>query len=73
MLFFYPIVDGEWGDWSAWSNCSASCGDGIQNRTRSCDNPAPFNGGNPCSGNETETQSCNDGVCPGTNTVNRYK
>lgn len=49
------------GGWSAWSVCSASCGSGIQ--TRSCNSPAPSNGGQSCSGLSTQTcsASCTSG------------
>jgi hypothetical protein len=36
------------GGWSAWSQCSGSCGQGTQ--SRSCTNPAPANGGTACAG-----------------------
>ena len=64
------VVDGQWSDWSDWGSCSVTCDGGIQNRTRACNNPLPSNGGNPCSGNETETQSCNAGACPGKSKLN---
>ncbi|XP_062577388.1 coadhesin-like isoform X1 [Saccostrea cucullata] len=52
-------LDGYWGDWSKWGNCSTSCGmAGYRKRTRLCDNPVPKNGGNPCSGPDVEMRSC---------------
>ena len=32
-------------------------------RERSCNKPAPENGGRDCTGSDTETQSCNLGTC----------
>ena len=32
-------VDGNWGSWSAYSECSKDCGIGVQWKTRKCDNP----------------------------------
>ena len=58
-------MDGEWSNWGNWGSCSVTCDGGIQNRTRACDNPLPSNGGNACSGNDTETQSCNAVSCEG--------
>ncbi|XP_059154874.1 sushi, von Willebrand factor type A, EGF and pentraxin domain-containing protein 1-like [Physella acuta] len=41
-------VDGGFGEWGEWSTCSSSCGGGVSTRQRSCDNPAPSQGGKPC-------------------------
>ncbi|XP_019623520.1 PREDICTED: properdin-like [Branchiostoma belcheri] len=60
-------VDGQWGTWSSWGSCSATCGAGTHTRRRTCTDPAPENGGVSCSGNELETQACQTGVtCPET-------
>ena len=58
-------VHGSWSNWSSFSECSQSCGRGIQTRIRQCDSPSPEYGRNSCSGNENETQSCNTDLCPG--------
>ena len=60
-----PQVDGGWSDFGDWSECSADCGNGVQTRSRSCNNPAPANGGADCEGEDTEARSCKMGVCPG--------
>ena len=65
IFFFNFIVDGNWTSWSMWPSCSKSCGNGFQNRTRNCTNPAPANGGKLCSGDVTETRICNLKLCPG--------
>jgi hypothetical protein len=68
-------VNGRWSDWSSWSDpagfsdgaggtCSKSCATGTQTRTRTCTNPAPSNGGAPCSGSASEIQNCNTQCCP---------
>lgn len=56
-------VDGGWGAWATWSHCSKTCGSGEESRIRSCDNPTPSGGGQPCAGNTTETRTCNIGIC----------
>ena len=58
-------VDGGWSDFGDWSKCSADCGDGVQTRSRSCNNPAPANDGADCVGEETQTRWCTKGACPG--------
>lgn len=66
------LVDGQWSDygqWSAWSLCDATCDGGTQlrNRTRTCTNPAPAYGGKQCLGNVSsrDSQICNIKSCPG--------
>ncbi|XP_069497466.1 hemicentin-1 isoform X2 [Ambystoma mexicanum] len=58
-------VDGSWGPWLSWSECSASCGGGEQIRTRMCNNPAPSNSGRLCPGDSSQLSSCNIKACPG--------
>nr|XP_033816119.1 hemicentin-1 isoform X1 [Geotrypetes seraphini] len=58
-------VDGNWGPWQAWNECSASCGGGEQTRIRLCHNPAPSNGGRPCPGDSSQISRCNIQACPG--------
>ncbi|XP_061601573.1 isthmin-1 [Cololabis saira] len=50
----YDYMDGE-GDWSTWSACSVTCGNGNQKRTRSC--------GYACTA--TESRTCDMPNCPG--------
>jgi len=58
-----PVVDGMWGQWGQWSSCDKSCDLGVRSRTRSCDSPAPNNGGQPCQGQATESDFCNAFAC----------
>merc|ERR1712243_344793 len=57
------IVNGGWGSWGSWSACSRTCGSGTQSRTRSCDSPAPANGGDQCPGTNITTTTCNTQCC----------
>ncbi|XP_008209068.1 A disintegrin and metalloproteinase with thrombospondin motifs 9 [Nasonia vitripennis] len=57
-------VDGQWGKWSDYGNCSRPCGGGIKKKTRECNNPAPKNGGNYCVGERVMYDSCNTHECP---------
>ncbi|KAI6654174.1 Coadhesin [Oopsacas minuta] len=56
-------IDGNWGEWGSWSYCSLPC-DGIETRTRRCDNPEPTGSGSNCSGINSESQPCNQENCP---------
>ncbi|CAC5422950.1 HMCN [Mytilus coruscus] len=44
--------------------CDATCGGGVQKRTRYCNNPYPSAGGSTCSGMAEETLLCSDNNCP---------
>ncbi|WAR30606.1 SEM5A-like protein [Mya arenaria] len=56
-------VNGGWSDWQSWEECSASCGQGRQQRHRSCDNPEP-DMGKPCLGEDVEYRDCTVRECP---------
>ena len=64
-------VDGGFSDWSEFSPCSATCGNGFQERERACNNPVPENGGKNCSdlGELTERRVCSVMECPGQLTI----
>lgn len=49
-------------EWSQWSTCSVTCGQGSQVRTRTCVSPY----GTHCSGPLRESRVCNNtALCPG--------
>ncbi|ESO90272.1 hypothetical protein LOTGIDRAFT_123688 [Lottia gigantea] len=62
MIYF--TVDGDWGNWGEFSNCTKTCGNGTRTRQRLCDNPSPAHGGATCLGNQTETVACAEIPCP---------
>ncbi|KAF8561358.1 hypothetical protein P879_00953, partial [Paragonimus westermani] len=57
LISFCP-VDGAWGAWTPWSACTATCGAGLSQRQRRCDNPPPSNGGKTCVGEAVEDVMC---------------
>lgn len=65
------VVSGNGGytPWSDFSPCSATCGGGMQQRTRTCTNPPPSNGGKDCSllGATFESRNCSSNPCPSKN------
>ena len=64
-VLYYVIVNGGYSDWTAWDTCSVTCGNGTQTRTRDCSNPVPEHGGIDCTGDTSETQTCDQVPCPG--------
>lgn len=60
---FIFVVNGWFDDWSKWSSCSVTCGDGHKTRTRICHQPT--DGGLPCHGKRSQTLTCTAPPCPG--------
>ena len=68
MCKIFTTVNGGWSTWIP-GKCSVTCGIGIVQLTRRCDNPRPANGGRNCFGNSQIIRQCNKGCCPGTSQV----
>ena len=69
MMFLFS-VDGGYGPWGEFGECSVTCGGGVHQRERQCDNPEPKYSGKTCEeqelGPSIETESCNVEIpCPG--------
>jgi len=56
-------VDCQLEDWSTWSPCSTTCGNGTMSRNRPVLHDSQ-NGGAGCKGNISETSSCSKADCP---------
>ncbi|XP_028393623.1 semaphorin-5A-like isoform X2 [Dendronephthya gigantea] len=50
----YGAIHGGWSNWSEWTECLR----GYKNRTRTCSNPVPANGGLPCTETNMEYELC---------------
>lgn len=60
---FSGPTDTKTDEWSSWSSCSVSCGEGWQSRTRLC---ATSSFSSECTGPLRENRECNNTVvCPG--------
>ncbi|XP_068688561.1 uncharacterized protein [Montipora foliosa] len=59
-------INGGYAPWTNFSECTKSCGNGTQKRTRNCSNPVPQYGGDNCSslGRSKEVRQCNIHICP---------
>ncbi|XP_053126037.1 A disintegrin and metalloproteinase with thrombospondin motifs 15 [Hemicordylus capensis] len=58
-------VDGNWGKWAPYGQCSRTCGGGVQLAKRECNNPAPANEGKYCEGVRVKYRSCSLDPCSG--------
>ncbi|XP_072106603.1 adhesion G protein-coupled receptor B3 isoform X2 [Mobula birostris] len=54
-------VDGQWKEWSPWTDCSVTCSNGTQQRTRQC--TAAAHGGSECRGHWAESRECFNSEC----------
>lgn len=64
LSYLCVTVDGSWGNWGQWGTCTVTCGGGRWSRSRTCDNPAPANGGLDCPGDMSDFSDCNIDACP---------
>lgn len=64
-ISFVPAaaVDGQWQEWSSWSQCSVTCSNGTQQRSRQC--TAAAHGGSECRGPWAESRECYNPECTG--------
>ncbi|XP_062995579.1 A disintegrin and metalloproteinase with thrombospondin motifs 15 [Elgaria multicarinata webbii] len=56
-------VDGNWGKWAPYGQCSRTCGGGVQLAKRECNNPPPANEGKYCEGVRVKYRSCGLDPC----------
>ncbi|TNN16020.1 Thrombospondin-2 [Schistosoma japonicum] len=56
-------INGGWGQWSEFTECSVTCGVGKRVRRRQCDYPRPQNGGLYCQGTDYQEVFC-EGFLP---------
>ena len=62
-------MNGGYGPWVDFDDCTVTCGGGLRQRERQCDSPKPEFQGKTCEeqnlGPGVETEACNDQPCPG--------
>ncbi|XP_053386290.1 thrombospondin-2-like [Mercenaria mercenaria] len=51
-------IDGTWANWMSWTDCSVTCGIGLQKRIRNCSNPYPEADGLFCLGTSSDEKIC---------------
>ena len=63
--FYFSAIDGNYTEWTKWSDCSATCGGGSKTRVRACTNPPPQHGGKNCIelGPASATMECSPNPC----------
>ena len=61
-------MNGNWGAYGPYGECSSKCGGGVQEKFRFCNNPAPAYGGKNCQGSSKYVRVCNVLPCRGKKT-----
>ena len=63
-LFHLVAIDCKWSDWTEYTVCSKTCGEGIKEKSRDVIQPALY-GGQSCEGpdHQTDTQPCKIREC----------
>ncbi|XP_021356963.1 A disintegrin and metalloproteinase with thrombospondin motifs 9-like [Mizuhopecten yessoensis] len=56
-------INGGWGRWEDYGECSRTCAGGVKKGIRQCNNPVPANGGKYCTGRRVRYRSCNTKPC----------
>ena len=64
MISLILTVDGGWGTWSPYGDCSVTCENGTRTRTRQCDNPPAKRGGSTCPAESAQYKNCSLSMCP---------
>ena len=63
-------VNGGYGPWGEFGECTVSCRGGVRQKKRQCNNPEPKYSGKTCEeqdlGPSIETEACNADPCAGT-------
>ncbi|XP_068382683.1 thrombospondin type-1 domain-containing protein 1 isoform X3 [Eschrichtius robustus] len=62
-----------WGLWQPWSQCSATCGDGVRERRRLCLTSSPSRPGCPGMSSESSPCSLEDCAAPGSREVQQHR
>jgi len=61
-------VNGGYGSWGKFGECTVTCGGGVRQKERPCNNPEPKYLGKTCEeqelGPSIETEACNADPCP---------
>lgn len=52
-------IHGSWSEFSSWTKCSRTCGIGVKQKQRKCNNPTPRFGGRQCEGDDIFYELCN--------------
>ncbi|PFX13743.1 coadhesin-like isoform X2 [Stylophora pistillata] len=57
-------IDGGYTPWEPATECTKTCGGGMQKLVRTCTNPPPQHEGKDCVGPNEKTEPCNEFPCP---------